>query len=55
MPRGPELSLPRGGPLTAAAEYQYRIRHARDTWDAGVECEVRITADGDNFYVEGEY
>ena len=42
-------------PLTAGAEYQYRIQHARGDWNAGVECEIRVTADAKNFYVKGEY
>jgi len=42
-------------PLTAEAEYQYRIEHARGDWNAGVECEIRVTADAENFYVKGEY
>jgi putative CocE/NonD family hydrolase len=42
-------------PLTAEAAYRYRIHQARDEWNAGVECELRITADAENFSVEGEY
>jgi len=41
--------------LTAEAEYQYRIQHSRGDWYAGVECEIRVTADAENFYVKGEY
>ncbi|MCP4472289.1 MAG: CocE/NonD family hydrolase [Gammaproteobacteria bacterium] len=42
-------------PRTAEAEYRYRLKHARGEWNAGVECEVRVTADAENFYVTGEY
>ncbi len=42
-------------PLSAEAEYRYCIQHARDDWNAGVECEVKVTADADNFYIKGEY
>jgi putative CocE/NonD family hydrolase len=42
-------------PLTAQAEYRYRLMHARDDWHAAVECELRVSADAENFYIEGEY
>ncbi len=42
-------------PLTAEAEYQYQIKQARGEWNASVECEIRITADINYFYVKGEY
>ncbi len=42
-------------PLSAKAEYRYRIGHARKNWQAGVECEVEVSADAENFYVRGEY
>ncbi len=42
-------------PLSAEAEYQYRLKHARGGWNASVECDMRVTADAENFYVTGEY
>ena len=42
-------------PLTARAVYEYRIGYKRDTWRTGVECQLSIHADLDNFYVNGEY
>jgi putative CocE/NonD family hydrolase len=42
-------------PLTAEAEYRYRLEHRRENWNACVECDVRVTADAENFYLTGEY
>ena len=42
-------------PLTAVAEYSYQISQARDDWKVTVECDIRVTADADNFYLSGEY
>ena len=42
-------------PLSAQAEYQYRLKHARGGWNASVECDMRVTADAENFYLAGEY
>ncbi len=42
-------------PLSAEAEYRYRIGFARNDWQVSVECDLRITADLDNFYLSGEY
>ena len=42
-------------PLTAEAEYRYRLEHRRGDWNAGVECELWVSADAENFYVKGEY
>jgi hypothetical protein len=42
-------------PLTAEADYSYQINLARGDWQVGVECEVRVTADAENFFIKGEY
>lgn len=42
-------------PCTAEAAYHYHITHARGDWNASVECDMRVTADAENFYLSGEY
>ena len=42
-------------PLSAEAEYEYRIQHSRGEWNAAVKCRVKITSDMTNFYIDGEY
>jgi hypothetical protein len=42
-------------PGTAEAAYYYHIKHARGDWNASVECDMRVTADAENFYLAGEY
>jgi predicted acyl esterase len=42
-------------PLSARAEYHYRIGFDRDDWQVGVECDVEVSADLENFYIRGEY
>lgn len=42
-------------PLSATAEYQYRIGFSRGDWKVGVECELVISADLSHFYIVGEY
>ena len=42
-------------PLTAEAEYRYHLEHRRENWNVSVECDIRITADAENFYLTGEY
>ncbi len=42
-------------PLSAQTEYRYRLKHARDGWNACVECDMRVTADAESFYLAGEY
>jgi hypothetical protein len=37
------------------AEYRYQISQARGDWKVTVECDIRVTADADNFYLSGEY
>ena len=50
-----DQSLPEPDPLSARAEYHYRIRHSRGDWDAAVECDVQVGCDGSSFRVGGEY
>ena len=42
-------------PLSAEAEYRYRIKQTRADWNACVECDIRVTANAENFFVTGEY
>jgi len=42
-------------PLTARAEYEYRIYLLRGDWQVGIECDVLITADTENYRIKGEY
>ena len=42
-------------PLSPRARYHYRIAFVRDDWQVGVECEIEVTADRDNFHINGEY
>ncbi len=42
-------------PLSAEADFCYRIRHARGAWNVGVECEVQVCSTAEAFIVSGEY
>ena len=42
-------------PLSAEAEYRYHIEQTRADWNACVECDIRVTADAEYFFVTGEY
>ncbi len=42
-------------PLSVQAEYHYQIRLIREDWDVQIECEIKVSADSDYFYIEGIY
>jgi len=42
-------------PLSVEAEYRYHLEHNRADWNACVECDIRVTADAEHFFLTGEY